>query len=76
MKHLFVIAIALATSLLVLAPATAVADCSYSETCSLDGGMMMPEQTYYNGMHKSVKFSHHHWVGGKEEYHYVIVSCD
>lgn len=66
----------LALAILVITTASLHADCPFSVTCSLDGGMMMAEQTYYSGAHKSVKFSHREYVGGKQEYHYVIVQCD
>jgi hypothetical protein len=73
MKYLF---LASALFFLVLAPSTAVADCAFSVSCSLDGEMMMQEQCYYNGLHKTCKFSHKPWHDGKQEYHYVLVACD
>ncbi|MGP8271806.1 MAG: hypothetical protein ACLQLH_17215 [Terracidiphilus sp.] len=51
-------------------------NCPFSETCSIDGQMMMQEATYYNGIHKSVKYGHDYYGANGKEHHYVVVECD
>jgi hypothetical protein len=52
------------------------ADCPISVKCSIDGQMMLQEETYYNGGHKSVKYSHDYYGPNGKEHHYIVVSCD
>ena len=54
----------------------AKADCPFMVKCSIDGEYMMVEETYYNGIHKSQKFSHDYNGPNGKEHHYVVVACD
>ncbi len=59
-----------------LTVATARADCPFTVKCSIDGQDMTREQCYYNGLHKSCKFSHDYYGANGKEHHYVVVACD
>jgi hypothetical protein len=50
--------------------------CSVMIKCDLDGEYMSQEETYYNGMHKSVKYGHDYYGSEGKIHHYVIVSCN
>lgn len=50
--------------------------CPSSVKCNLDGSYMFQEETYYNGLHKSVKYGHDYNGPDGTVHHYVIVSCD
>lgn len=65
----------LAIAVLFLAVA-ARADCPFSVKCNLDGEMMLQEECYYNGLHKTCRFAHDHWGPNGKEHHVVNVPCD
>jgi hypothetical protein len=50
--------------------------CPASVKCDLDGMSMIEEETYYNGIHKSVKYGHDYYGANGKVHHYVIVGCD
>ena len=62
-----------AIALLGLMIPQAKASCPFTMHCELDGTMMMEEDTYYNGIHKSIKYGHTNYKG---EHHYVVVQCN
>ncbi len=63
-------------ALILCASSVRADNCPMSVKCSIDGQIMLQEQTYYDGIHKSVKYGHDYYEGGQKEHHYVIVSCD
>ena len=62
--------------IVLLGASTLRADCPMTVKCSIDGQMMNNEECYYNGLHKSCKFSHDYYGPNGKEHHYRVVTCD